>query len=54
MITGLSQCLLPDMEMLKKMLPIILDIKNANILQKIFFFKIVQTIECTILMSLLQ
>ena len=48
MITGLSQCLLPDMEMLKKMLPIILDIKNANILQKIFFFKIVQTIECTI------
>ena len=46
MITGLSQCLLSDMEMLKKMLPTILDMKNANILQKkFFFFKIVQTIE---------
>ena len=35
--TGMSQVLLPDMELLKKMFPKKLNIKNANRVQKNFF-----------------
>ena len=46
MKTKLSQGLLLDMELLKKMFPSILDIQNANNkVQKHFCFKVIQKIE---------
>ena len=52
METRLSQDLLHYMELLKKMFPITLNMKNANRVQKDFFFKIAPEIEQLILVSL--
>ena len=42
----LSQGLLPDMEILEKMLRSILDMNNANKVQAIFLFKLVRRCNC--------
>ena len=47
--TRLTQGLLPDLELFKKMFPSILDINNANKKQKKIFFKIIGKIEWPIL-----